>query len=400
MAREEPRVIDYDPFSHAVQEDPYPLYAALRADSPVHHNAERDVFVLSRHADVRAALRNPGRFSSSHGDSLDEGMWGPQAREVMSFIAMDAPEHTRVRNLVSQGFTPRRIAHLEEGVRTMARQHLRPFLESGEFDFAAAVADIPVHVISEMIGIPYEDRSELLRMSNLMVDHQNESGGMPEEFWDCATVVIAYFKELIAHRRRHPREDLASVMACAEIDGAPLSDDEIVTVIGVINVAGSESTGKILSNAWYQAWLHPRQREAAWSGGVGSWVEETLRHDNPAQLLARLLTEPTTLHGVDMPAGARVALLVSSANRDERVFDRAETFMLDRDPGDWQNAIPFGSGPHFCLGRALARLTTTVVLEELVATVRTYRVDSDTATYVHSPNLRGFASLPTSVTLY
>lgn len=381
----------YDPFLHAVQRDPYPVYAALREREPVHHNAERDFYALTRHADVRAALRDPELYSSSHGDSLERDVWGPQARELMSFIAMDAPDHTRVRALVSKGFTPRMVAALEPEVRSMTRRLLAPHLEGGAFDFVAAIADIPVHVVASLIGIPEHDRGELLRMSSLMLDHGDESGLMPEEFWASAGVVIDYFKQLIAERRREPREDLATVMA-----HSGLSDDEIVAVIGVINVAGNESTTKLIANAWYQAALHPDQRELAWGGRVREWVEETLRFDASAQAVARRLTRPAVLHGVQIPEGARMWLVMAAANRDERAFPHADRYDLTRDTSA---ALAFGTGPHFCLGAALARQTTTVVLSELIAAVETYTVEADSATYVRSPNIRGFATLPTAVVL-
>ncbi|MFI9550235.1 cytochrome P450 [Nonomuraea endophytica] len=391
--------IDFDPYHHATQEDPYPVYAALRRRAPLYRHEGRDFYALSRHADVHAAMRDPDRFSSAYGDSLDEGLWGPNAREVMSIIAMDAPEHSRIRALVSKGFTPRRVAALQPEIRQAARRQLAPFLQKGEFDFVAAVGDIPVHVIAELIGIPPEDRADLLRMTNLMIDYDSQTGAMPAEFWDCAGKVIEYFKALIDDRRRHPRDDLATVMAGAEVDGERLSDEEIVAMLGVLNVAGNESTTKVISNAWYQAWRSPEQKRLIWAGAIHGWVEETLRHDNSAQLIARLLTTDTVLHGVTVPAGSRMVLLVSSANRDETVFDRAEEFDVRRGPEQWQKAIPFGSGPHFCLGAALARLTATTVLSELVSVVDSYSLDLDGATYVHSPNLRGFASLPTSVSL-
>ncbi|WP_157252838.1 cytochrome P450 [Nonomuraea typhae] len=299
--------------------------------------------------------------------------------------------------MVSSGFTARRLETLRPAIQQLARHHLEAFLEQGEFDFVEAVGDIPVHVIAELIGIPPEDRGDLLRMTNLMLEYNSESGQSPPGFWESAIKVKDYFTGLIADRRRHPCDDLATVVATAEVEGEQLSDDEIVTLIGVLNIAGSESTAKVITNAWYQAWRNPEQKKLIWAGAMDGWVEETLRHDNSAQLIARLLTADTELHGVEVPAGSRIVLLVSSANRDERVFGQPDRFDVGRGPDVWRKAIPFGWGPHFCLGAALARLTASTVLAELVRTVADFDVFPDGATYLHHPNLRGFASLPTAV---
>ncbi|MFI7050478.1 cytochrome P450 [Streptosporangium canum] len=384
----------YNPFDHALQENPYPTYARLRDGAPLYRNDDLDFWALSRHADVNAAFRDPALFSSAHGVTLE--MWAPDASALVGFLAMDPPRHTRMRALVSRGFTPARVAALEPAVRAVARERLAPALEAGTFDFAEVVSAIPVYVISELLGVPREDRAEMLRLSEILITRYDGDTEIPQTFWEAAGALTAAYKELIAERRARPHDDLVSALVLADIDGDRLGDDEIVAVLSLIGVAGNESVTKLAANAWYQAWLHPGQRAIAWRGAIAAWVEETLRYDGSAQMVARRLTRDTVLHGTTVPAGARMVLLGASANRDPRVFPHADRYDLTRDTGQ---ALAFGSGPHFCLGAALARLQLRVVLEELVAAVEGYDVDETGIEFVHSPNLRGFRALPTTVTL-
>lgn len=384
----------YNPFDHALQENPYPTYTRLRDEAPLYRNDELDFWALSRHTDVNAAFRDPALFSSAHGVTLE--MWDPAAADLVGFLAMDPPRHTRMRALVSRGFTPARVAGLEPAVRAATRECLAPALEAGTFDFAGVVSAVPVYVISELLGVPREGRAEMLRLSEILITRHDGDTGIPQAFWDAGLALTTRYRELIAERRAEPRDDLVSALVMAEIDGDRLGDEEIVAVLSLIGIAGNESVTKLAANAWYQAWLHPGQRAIAWAGAITAWVEETLRYDGSAQMVARRLTRDTVLHGTEVPAGARVVLLGASANRDPRVFPHADRYDLTRDTGQ---ALAFGSGPHFCLGAALARLQLRVVLEELVATVDGYEIDEKGIAFVHSPNLRGFRALPTEVTL-
>ncbi|GHH64022.1 putative cytochrome P450 [Streptosporangium violaceochromogenes] len=384
----------YNPFDHALQENPYPAYARLREEAPLYRNDELDFWALSRHADVSAALRDPGHFSSAHGVTLE--LWDADAAALVGFLAMDPPRHTRMRALVSRGFTPARVARLEPAVRAVTRRHLAPALETGTFDLVGAVAAIPSHVVSELLGVAPQDRAEMARLADVMVARPDGDAVAPPAFWEAAAALVARYRALIAERRGRPRDDLVSTLISADVDGDRLSDDEIVAVLSLIGVAGIESVTKLAANAWYQGRLHPEQRAIAWRGAISAWVEETLRYDGSAQMVARRLTRDTVLYGTAVPAGARVALLVASANRDPRAFPDADRYDLTRDTG---RTVAFGSGPHFCLGAAIARLQLRVILEELVAAVDDYDIDERGVAFAHSPNLRGFSALPTSVRL-
>ncbi|GII04101.1 cytochrome P450 [Planobispora takensis] len=348
-------------------------------------------YALSRHADVWTAWRDPARYSNSHGVSLE--LWSPQARRRSSFISMDPPEHTAFRALISRGFSPRRVAELEPRIRELTRARLSTAVEMGGFDFITdLVQRIPVDVISELIGVPEADRDQVLAWSNLLVQ-RDEDFTMPHSAIEATLHLVGYYTDLIAERRRRPGEDLVSALLAAEIDGARLSEADICAVLLLLGAAGNESTTKLLGNAWYQAARHPGQRALAFAGAIEAWIEETLRYDSSGQMVARLVTADVTWYGQRVPAGSRMLLLGAAANRDPRVFPDPERFDLTRDTGD---LLSFGTGPHFCLGAALARLESRVVLEELVAAVREdYEIG--TPVRMHSPNIRGFAALPTVV---
>ena len=390
--------LEYNPYSYEIHEDPYPTYARLRAEAPVYRNDEHGFWALSRHADVIEGFRDTTSYSSAHGVSLDPAASGPHAHRTMSFLAMDPPLHGRMRGLVSRGFTPRRVLDLEPRIREIARGYIETCLEMGGFDFIGDIAGkLPMDVISELMGVPVEDRVELRRLSDLLVHRDEGVMDVPQAGMEAALVLAGYYADMIAARRASRTDDLTSALIDGDVDGERLTDDEIMGFLFLMVVAGNETTTKLLGNAWYWAWRNPDERAKPFSGGpdrIVDWVEETLRYDTSSQMLARITTGDLEVRGTTIPAGDRVLLLVGSANRDEDVFPDATRYDIGRDT----TAIAsFGFGRHFCLGASLARLEARVCLEELVARVADYDVDPDGIARVHSVNVRGLATLPTTV---
>ena len=387
----------YSPYAYETHEDPYPTYARLRAEAPVYRNDELDFWALSRHADVSAAFRDTARLSNANGVSIEPSATGPQAARTMSFLAMDPPRHGLLRALVSRGFTPRRVADLEPHILELTRLYLDPALEQGSFDFVADFAGkLPMDVISEMIGVPVSDRVEVRRLADLLVHRDEGVFDVPHAGMEAALELAGYFAEMLAERRRQRTDDLTSALHDAELDGERLGDDEIVSFLFLMVVAGNETTAKLLANAWYWAWRNPAQRALPFDdpGRISGWVEETLRYDPSSQMVARTAIADIDLHGTHIPAGGRVLLLIGSANRDDDVFPDAARYDLERDTSE---LVSFGVARHFCLGASLARLEARIALAELVARVEDYDVDPDGAKRVHSVNVRGFESLPTTV---
>ncbi|MBW8486070.1 cytochrome P450 [Actinomadura parmotrematis] len=384
----------YSPYDYAVHDDPYPVYARLRDEAPLYRNDALGFWALSRHADVARAFRDHETFSSSHGVSVEPSAWGPQAHRTMSFLALDPPRHTRMRSLVSKGFTPRRVKEMGDGILELTRRHLEALLDQGEGDWVADFAGLlPMDVISQMMGVPEADRAEVRRLADLVVHREEGLDDVPPAGMDAALTLVGYYEDMVAERRRARRDDLTSALLDAELDGDRLDDKEVIAFLFLMVVAGNETTTKLLANALYWAARNPAEaaKPLRDPGRVDDWVEETLRYDTSSQMLARLAVRDSTWHGTTVPAGERVLLLVGSANRDPRAFDRPDAYDLDRDTSQ---LVSFGGGRHFCLGANLARLEARVALGELVRRVRGFEVDHDRAERVHSVNVRGFATLP------
>ena len=388
----------YSPYDYAIHEDPYPTYARLRAEAPVFYNEQLDFFAFSRHADVLAAFRDVDHYSNAYGVSLDPAAFGPDAHRAMSFLAMDPPRHTRLRSIVGKSFTPRRVAAMEGHIRRLARAHLEPVLERGSFDFIGDFAGrLPMDVISELVGVPPSDRAEVRRLADLLVHREEGMDDIPQAGLDAALALAGYYAQMVAERRRREHDDLTWSLLQQEVDGQGLTDDEVISFLFLLVVAGNETTTKLLGNAWYWGWRHPDQlaRPMAERARVADWVEETLRFDTSTQMLLRVTRVPVRVQDVDIDAGRRVLLLLGSANRDDAVFTEPDTYDLDRDTKD---LISFGGGRHFCMGAALARLEARVALSELLDRVKDYDIDEPGLVRVHSINVRGLASVPTTVT--
>lgn len=395
-------LIDFDIYDHHLQDDPYPVYARLRDEAPLFHNAEHDYWVLSRHADVHWAVRSDEVFSNAMGVTLDASAWNEHAHKVMSFLAMDPPEATRLRRLVSKGFTPRRVAALAPRIQQLTDHHLDLALGNAPtagLDWIGDVAGtLPMDVISELLGVPESDRADVRRLADLLVHREDGLRDVPLAGVEASLELFAYYAGLLRARREEPADDLVSALLHAEDDGERMTDEEITAFLFLMVVAGNETTTKLLGNALYHLTRAPDQLADVFADPEGplvdAWIEETLRHDTSTQFLARHVKADVSRHGVTLPAGAQLLIALGAANHDERVFTDPETFDVHREPAELAQILSFGGGRHFCLGANLARLEARVVLHSLVRRVSTVAVDHDRAVRVYSANVRGFRSLP------
>ncbi len=406
----------FDPYDYDFHEDPYPIYARLRDEAPLYYSDRDDFWVLSRHEDVFAAFRDDVTYSNQMGVTLDPSAWNPEAHRVMSFLALDGKAQSRIRKLVSAAFTPRRVRELEPQVQRLTEHYLEQMFavnsEQGSADWIVELGGkLPMDVISEMMGVPVADRDEVRRLADLLVHREAGVRDVPPAGVEAAIELFSYYADMVKERREKPSDDLTSALVEAEVDGDRLTDNEINAFLCLMVVAGNETTTKLLGNALFHLSAHPDQRDAVLgldgadsadgadgADLVGPWVEETLRHDNSTQMLARYVTTDVTMHGRTMPAGSKLLLLIGSANRDERVFTRPSDYDIHRSKNELAESLSFGTGRHFCLGANLARLEARVVLSELVRRVEHFEVHRERAVRVHSVNVRGFAQLPTTFT--
>ncbi|MFQ6395747.1 cytochrome P450 [Nocardia sp. KC 131] len=385
----------YSPYDFDVHNDPYPYYATLREQAPVFRNDSDDFWALSRHADVLAALRDADRFSSANGLRMEPAFWGPQAERFFSFVAMDPPKHTRLRGLVTRAFTQHRVRSLEPRLRAIAHTLLQPLLERGSFDLMGDFAGpFPTEVISELVGVPAADRDMVRKLGMEIMYTEEESTDLRPEAMRAIGALVGYYTELTIERSNKRGDDLLSGLLDAADGEDRLSPEEIVGVLILLVGAGIETTMLTFGNLWHAGAMHPRQRRKAFDGRIDDWIAESMRYDPSNQTVLRTTTEELELHGVRIPAGARMLLIAGSANRDPEVFENPDTFDLDRDTSA---TVTFGSGRHHCLGSNLALLELRIALQEIVAAVADYEVDTERLRRIHSSNNRGFASLPTTV---
>ena len=334
------------------------------------------------------------------GVSLDPAAYGPHAYKTMSFLAMDDPRHARLRRLVSKGFTSRRVDALSAGIEKISSQYWEECLEkarSGEsFDFVDDYAGkVPMDVISDLMGVPDADRAELRRLADLVMHREEGVEDVPEESMVAALDLITYYQGMVAERRRARTEDLTSALLDAEIDGEKLDEDEILSFLFLMVVAGNETTTKLLANSLFWGNEYKSQSRLVLDdpARVPDWVEETLRFDTSSQMVLRTTTAETTVRGVTIPSDSKVLMLIGAANRDEEVFADGGVFDISRDTSA---SLSFGQGPHFCLGAHLARLEARIALDQISRSITDYEVLPG-AVRVHSSNVRGFAHLPMQV---
>ncbi|MGF6882391.1 cytochrome P450 [Nocardia sp. GAS34] len=398
--------LQYSPYDFDVHSDPYPYYERLREQAPVFRNETDDFWALSRHGDVLAALRDSERFSSANGMRMEPAFWGPQAERFFSFVAMDPPKHTRLRGLVMRAFTQHRVQSLEPRLREIARGLLEPLLERGSFDLMSEFAGpFPTEVISELVGVPQADRDMVRKLGMEIMYTEDESTDLRPEAMQAVGALVGYYTELTIERAQRRGDDLLSGLLDAADGDDRLTPEEIVGVLILLVGAGIETTMLTLGNVWHAAWRHPDQRRLALGSGpadarIEDWINEAMRWDPTGQTMLRTTTAPTELHGVEIPAGARILLVTGSANRDPEVFARPEMFDLDRSitlNGTTADTLVFGSGRHHCLGANLGLLELRIALQEIVSRTADFEVNEAGLRRIHSSNNRGFAALPTTL---
>jgi cytochrome P450 len=381
--------------------DPYPRYAGLRAQAPVHRSAF-GLWTLTGYDDCQQLLRHPGvgkDFSAAMNSlGLTDADREAQDRfrnDRSNMLVTDPPDHTRLRGLVTRAFTNRTVERLRPRIVTLVDELLDTFGTGEEVEVMDALAfPLPVTVIGDMLGVPAEDRPALRPLVR-KVTAILELAVSPEALAEAAGAdaeLSRYFADLVAQRRADPRDDLLTKLIEAEDKGDQLTEHELISTAILLFAAGFETTTHLIGNGLLALLRHPDQlaRLRADRGLLPRAVEELLRYDSPVQIAARTTYEDLSLGGRDIPAGSLVLALLGAANRDPGRFTDPERLDVGRDEGP---PMSFGGGIHFCLGAALARAEGQIVLDRLLDRFTTMELAGGPPAVRDSLTLRGLTEL-------
>jgi cholest-4-en-3-one 26-monooxygenase len=363
----------YDPDIY-VEGVPHEMFATLRRDAPVfrHEDPDGAFWAVTKHEDIVTVNRDPKTFSSWQGATyLHELPPEDLAGQQMMMLNMDPPDHTALRKIVNKGFTPRRIRELQDILERRAASIVDEVIERGECDFVVDVAsELPLQAIAEFIGVPQEDRKLIFDLTNRMIGSNDPEFDLEEgQARDAAATMFAYSQSLFEDRQENPRDDIATALIQADVDGEKLSELDFNLFFMLLAVAGNETTRNAISHTQLALMQHPDERQKVLDDPtkVDALIEEGLRWATPVMHFRRTATTDTVLHDVEISEGDRVVIWHMSGNRDEDVFDDPYTFDISRASNDHLDHIAFGGGgPHFCLGANLARSEMKVMLREIL----------------------------------
>ena len=398
-----PVIGPFNPFLASHRRNPHATWQRLREESPVAWCRGFGAWLLTRYDDCDTVLRDANFTADRNQTGLVRairflGRKNPDFIGLLdgNLLMIDGVDHRRLRGLVSQAFTPRRVEALRPRVEAVVDELLDRAAEENEIDLVARIAHrVPVVVIAELLGVPLEDRDDFLRWSTGMVgmlDPLQGSGGV-KPMMEALRNLNAYFRPLLAERREAPRDDLLSAMIAAEDEGEKLAEADLLALASLLLVAGHETTSNLIGNA-VVALLQNRGERKRLTDDLSllpSAVEEFLRFDSPIQLTDRAAIEDCEIGGQRIKAGQLVMTVLAAANRDPARFEDPDR--LDVGRADNRH-LAFGHGNHFCLGSQLARLEAEVVLGALLRRFPDFEGPSSPEEWHRSMLLRGPVALP------
>lgn len=392
--------VEFDPFSQDFFDGAYATYRRLRDESPVYYNAKWDFWALTRYEDVAPATKDHETFSSAKGATLDMVKAHDDAIPVPKvIISMDPPQHQKMRRLVSNVFTPRAIAALEQMVHEKVYERVEA-LDPAGFDVVADFSALfPNEVITTMLGVPKEDRDQIRHWLDLLLERRPGEIAVPRSGYEASVNTGLYYYDLVQQRRAAAKDDMISRLIETEIerDGVveKLTDVDITGFATMLGGAGAETVTKLVGNAMVafadfpDQWRKLREDRSK----IPAAIEELLRYEAPSQYQVRTATRDVTYYGATIPAGAAVLLVTAAATRDERMFDAPDRLDIDRERKMGFN-LAFGYGIHSCLGAALARMESRIALNALLDVIPEYEVDRDGLRRVAMSNVCGYSNVP------
>jgi len=403
----------YDPRQPAVSADPYATFAKLRAGDPVHWSPVLRGWVLTRYADVRAALFDPNLsadritpFTASLPPAKREQLGGLERLLTRWTVFVDPPAHTRLRGLINKAFTPRAIASLRGMIRETVDRLIDNFTAGiapggeGRVDLIAAFSyPLPALVIARILGVPDEDIRLFKSWSDDLAAFVGSAQATPDKYDRAArgaAEMDAYFRAIVRQRRSMTHQaDVIGALVAAEEAGKTLSEDELVATAVFVLFAGHETTANLIGNGMIALIEQPdaMAQFRARPDLAESAVEELLRIDSPAASVTRVARTDMVLGGKSIRTGDRLFLMINAANRDPATFPDPDRLKLDRDPNPH---IAFGYGPHYCVGAPLARLEGQIAFTRLLERIEDIRIADESLEWSDNLVLRGVKKLPLS----
>lgn len=372
------------------------FWRTLRDTAPVHWNPPADgrpgFWVLSRYDDIMTAYRDEVNFTSERGNVLVTLLGGGDSGAGRMLAVTDGPRHYELRKILLRVLSPRVLSEVAVAVRVNTRQLIREAVDSGGCDFAEQIASrIPMTTISNLLGVPEQDRDFLLTQTKTALSADDvDVDELDSEM--ARNEILLYFQDMVEQRRESPGDDVISMLVGSSIDGVPLSDEDIVLNCYSLIIGGDETSRLTMIDSVHTLAAQPEQWRRLKHGevAVNTAVDEVLRWASPTMHFGRSVVRETELHGVRLRSREILTLWHASGNRDERVFDRPEVFDLGRTPN---KHMSFGHGPHFCIGSHLAK----VEISELLMALRDFTTGFERtgeALRIRSNFLTGFSTLP------
>ena len=403
---------DFNFFDEEVLNCPYDFYQALQEQAPVYQLPDTNIFMVSRHADIKQLLKDTATYSNNFNHLLKGPEPAPEVTEIYArawqpvdtMITADPPRHKTYRTLVNKVFNAKRVNAMEDYMKAIVEELVDSFIDKGECDFVREfTTPLPVYVIADQLGVPRKDLKDFKRWSDSFARRLSQMATPEEQVEDAENIVAfqLYFADMVASRRENPSDDMISDLGVTEIEDPDtgevrlLNMEELQSLLQQLMVAGNETTTSAITGGMVSLIQNPEQMKdlQAHPEKIPNAVEEILRMESPSAGMWRVVKQDTEFHGVKIPKDSLVMLRYHAANRDRELFEHPNDIDINR--GNAGDHIAFGQGIHFCPGAMLARKEMTVAFEALLSRLDNIQLVEEKSDLTYWPNivLRGLKEL-------
>ena len=403
---------DFNFFDEEVLNCPYDFYQALQEQAPVYQLPDTNIFMVSRHADIKQLLKDTATYSNNFNHLLKGPEPAPEVTEIYArawqpvdtMITADPPRHKTYRTLVNKVFNAKRVNAMEDYMKAIVEELVDSFIDKGECDFVREfTTPLPVYVIADQLGVPRKDLKDFKRWSDSFARRLSQMATPEEQVEDAENIVAfqLYFADMVASRRENPSDDMISDLGVTEIEDPDtgevrlLNMEELQSLLQQLMVAGNETTTSAITGGMLSLIQNPEQMKdlQAHPEKIPNAVEEILRMESPSAGMWRVVKKDTEFHGVKIPKDSLVMLRYHAANRDRELFEQPNDIDINR--GNAGDHIAFGQGIHFCPGAMLARKEMTVAFEALLSRLDNIQLVEEKSDLSYWPNivLRGLKEL-------